>query len=39
LNGITYSPPMIKVNILGFITCDNGALYIIDRPFYPQIVL
>jgi len=39
LNGITYSPPMIKVNILGFVTCDNGALYIIDRPFYPQIVL
>jgi hypothetical protein len=38
-NLLTYSPPMIKVNILGFITTQNGALYIIDRPFYPQIIL
>lgn len=39
LNGVTYSPPMLKVNIIAFLTCDNGALYIIDRPFYPRIIL
>jgi hypothetical protein len=39
LNGVTYSPPMLKVNIIAFLTCDNGALYIIDRPFYPQIII
>jgi len=39
LNGVTYSPPMLKVNIDAFVTCDNGALYIIDRPFYPRIVI
>jgi hypothetical protein len=39
LNGVTYSPPMLKINIHSFLTCDNGALYIIDRPFYPRIIL
>ena len=39
LNGVSYSPPMIKNTIIGFLTCDNGALYIIDRPIYPDMIL
>jgi hypothetical protein len=39
LNGVSYSPPMIKNNILGFLTCDNGALYILDRPLYPDLII
>ena len=39
LDGISYAPPQLKVNVKGFLSCENGVLYIIDRPFYPGIVI
>lgn len=39
LNGVSFSNPLLKNNITAFITCDNGLLYVIDRPIYPQIVI
>ncbi len=39
LDGITFAPPQLKVNVKGFLSCENGVLYIIDRPFYPSIII
>ena len=38
-NGFSYNPPLLKINIIGFLACDNGVMYVIDRPIYPEIII